>query len=384
MTAPRYTGPTAVADASAALRAGRMVLVVGEADGAFRGDLVLAAEHVTAASVNAVTTLARGLPHVAMRSAALDALGIPPADPTATGPGRDMFRVSVALAGPNANRVSASGRAKTIRALADPTRVAAEFQWPGHIFPLGCAADGVLSVAATPEAAVDLVEQAGMAPAALLCEVCDADGEAPDLSALRRLAVEHDLPVVFVKDLLAYRRRALSRVTRRGEARIPLAAGEFRAIGFTDGLDREHIAFVHGDLAPGVTPLVRLHFECILGDVLGSGHCRCRARLEQALHSVAESGCGALIYVRARTTAVRDTLCVSAQADPGAGAAHPVGHSDLQSAFDILDELGMREIRLLADTGEAHLAPEHVHVVESVPLSDAAIPHRLDPIGSIP
>ncbi|MGK8486431.1 3,4-dihydroxy-2-butanone-4-phosphate synthase [Nocardia asiatica] len=395
MTAsPRPTGRTRVAEATAALRSGRMILVLSEVDGACRGDLVMAAACVTAEAVNVMTTLGCGLIHVSMRSAALDVLGIPPADPTATGPGRKRFRVSVRLAGSQAGGVRASQRAHTIRTLADPASTASTFARPGHVFPLGCAAAGVLSVPACPEAAVDLVELAALAPVGVLCEVCGSDGEQAGRAELLEIARTHGFPVVSVDDLVAYRRRELCRVQRRGVARIPLPMGEFRAIGFTDGLDREHVAFVHGDPAAGGAPLVRLHFECLAGDVFGSRHCGCRAKLEDALDRIARAGDGVLVYVRARSTAVRDTLraCATEGESPCA-EAHPVGHSDLQSAFDILDELAMREIRLLSDVAEASLEPERVRVVERIPLSENAAragaetpaphPHAGDRIGSM-
>ncbi|WP_280252350.1 3,4-dihydroxy-2-butanone-4-phosphate synthase [Nocardia abscessus] len=372
MTAsPRPNGRTRVAEATAALRSGRMILVLGETDGACRGDLVMAAECMTAEAANVMTTLGCGLIHVSMRSAALDVLRIPPADPTATGPGRDLFRVSVGLAG--AGGISASQRAQTIRALADPASTPARFTRPGHVFPLGCAAGGVLSVPAYPEAAADLVELAGMAPVGVLCEVCGSDGEQAGRAELLEFARAHGFPVVSLDDLVAYRRRELCRVKRRGVARIPLPMGEFRAIGFTDGLDREHVAFVHGDPAAGSAPLVRLHFECLAGDVFGSRHCGCRAKLEEALDRIARAGDGVLVYVRARSTAVRDTLRACAtEGESHCAEAHPVGHSDLQSAFDILDELAMREIRLLSDVAEASLEPERVRIVERIPLSDTS------------
>ncbi|MGW5377854.1 3,4-dihydroxy-2-butanone-4-phosphate synthase [Nocardia sp. NPDC003999] len=392
-TAPRPAGWTRVAEATAALRSGRMILVLGEAGDVCRGDLVMAAERMTAEAVNAMTTIGCGLVHVAMRSAALDALEIPPADPSATGPGRDLFRVSVRLAGAAADGVRASFRARTIRALADSASTPSTFTRPGYVFPLGCAAGGVLSVPACPEAAVDLVELAGMAPVAALCEVCGADGEQAGRGELFELGRAHGLPVVSIDDLIAYRRRELCRVRRRGVARIPLPMGEFRAIGFTDGLDREHVAFVHGDPATDVAPLVRLHFECLAGDVFGSRRCGCRDKLERALDRIARAGSGVLVYIRAHSTAVCDTLrACRIDGESGCSDTHPVDDGDVQSAFDILDELAVREIRLLSDAGEAAVEPEQVRVVERVVLSDSisrssvkglAAPRADDRIGSL-
>ncbi|MBF6191590.1 3,4-dihydroxy-2-butanone-4-phosphate synthase [Nocardia sp. CDC186] len=390
--APRTTGRTRVAEATAALRAGRMILVLGETSDGCRGDLVMAAQRVTAEAVNAMASLGCGLIHVSMRAAALDALGIPPADPAATGPDRDLFRVSVRLAGAEADGVRASRRAQTVRALADPASTPSTFARPGHVFPLGCAAGGVLSVPACPEAAVDLAELAGMAPVGVLCEVCGADGEQAGRSQLLALGRDHGLPVVSIDDLVAYRKRELCRVRRRGVARIPLPMGEFRAVGFTDGLDRAHVAFVHGDPAADVAPLVRLHFECLAGDVFGSRRCRCRGALDRALDRIARDGSGVLVYIRARTTAVRDTLR-ACRADGESGSAEAQRHSDLQSAFDILDALAVREIRLLCDAGEAAVEPERARIVARIPLTHSArhpdaetlvTPRAGDRIGSLP
>ncbi|MFE7747142.1 3,4-dihydroxy-2-butanone-4-phosphate synthase [Nocardia sp. NPDC057455] len=389
-TSPRQAARTRVAEAMAALRTGRMILVLAESDGGCRGDLVMAAERMTAEAAKAMMTIGCGLIHVSMRSAALDALEIPPADPTSTGPGRELFRVSVALAGSEAGGVRASHRAYTIRALADPSSTPSTFTRPGHVFPLGCAAGGVLSVPACPEAAVDLVELAGMAPVGVLCEVCGADGEQAGRAELLDLGREHGLPVVSIDDLVAYRRRELCRVRRRGVARIPLPMGEFRAIGFTDGLDREHVAFVHGDPAANLAPLVRLQFECLAGDVFGSRHCGCRAELDHALDRIARSGCGVLVYIRARSTAVRDTLR-ACRSDVGrlCAEAHLVGPGDIQSAFDMLDELGLREVRLLSDAVEVAVEPGQVRVIERIPLSHdhrgarTLAPPHTDRIGSL-
>lgn len=367
MSDPRTeTGHLAVSAALTALRAGRVIVLADAADDGVRGHLVLAAEHVTAAAITVLGGLGCGLVQVALPATALDEFGVPPADPAGTGPDRSRYRVSVALAGTSG--VRASQRAATVRALASAEP--AEFARPGHVFPLGTVAGGVLALPDVPEAAVDLTELAGLRPAGVLCEITGADGEWPTWPELTELGRAHGFPVVTVAELIAYRRRELCRVTRHGAARIPLPHGEFRAIGFTDGLDREHVAFVHGDPARADAPLVRLHFECIIGDVLGSRACGCRDALHDALDRIARAGCGALIYVRVGTTAIGDTLRSRLHGGESAPPqAHPVGHSDLQSAFDILDDLGMREIRLLTEPGETHAVPAHIRVSARIPLS---------------
>ncbi|MEV0685461.1 3,4-dihydroxy-2-butanone-4-phosphate synthase [Nocardia sp. NPDC050378] len=375
---PIETAYPAVTATLGALRAGRMAVVVDEVAGGYRGHLLLAAEHVTGAAITVLGGLGCGLVQVAMPATELDALEIPPADPSGTEAERSRHRVAVTLAAAQAGGICASQRAATLRALIEPGRAATDFTRPGHIFPVGTADDGVLAVPDVPEAAVDIAELAGLRPAAVLCEFIGADGEWPTLAELTELGQAHGFPLVTVRQLLAYRRRELCRVTNHGAARIPVPHGEFQAVGFTDGLGREHVALLHGDPASAPRPLVRLHFECILGDVLGALSCGCRDALDAAMRRIVETGCGALIYIRAGKTAIGDTL----RAGGHVGNAtfqqpHPVGHSDLQSAFDILDELGMREIRLLTEPGETYAVPAHVHVVQHLALSGRRLESRL-------
>ncbi len=352
-----------------ALRRGRMVLLVSEIDGGYRGDLVLAAERATAESVNLLSGIGRGLVHVAMRSAELDRLEIPPADPCATDRVRNRFRVPVGPVGSAAAGVYASQRAKTIRALADPSSTAREFSRLGHVFPLGCAEQGVLDAPAPPEAAMDLAGQAGMSPAGVLCEVCGADGEAARLTELLELGAAHGLPVVSIEDLVDYRWRALCRVERRGVARIPLPVGEFRAVGYSDGLGRDHIAFVHGRPRTDHVPLVRVHVECLFGDTLGSLFCDCGARFERALELIARAGHGVLVYVHSHDAVLRG-LPASYAGESRTAATHPVDRADLLSAFEILDDLGLHEIRLLTAPDEDHFIPDQVRILDRIALTE--------------
>ncbi|WP_269475352.1 3,4-dihydroxy-2-butanone-4-phosphate synthase [Nocardia wallacei] len=368
-----------------ALRDGRMVLVVGAEGGGYRGHLVLAAEHATAEAVNAMTTVGRGLVQVAVPSEALDRLEIPPADPTATGPGRKLFRMPVGLAGAGAG-VRASERARTVRALADPASRPGDFTRPGQVFPLGCADGGVLAVPAPPEAAVDLARLAGVASAAAMCEVCAADGEPAELPELHELGRRHRLPVVSIDDVVEYRRRELARVHRRGTARIPLPAGEFRAYGFTDGLGREHIAFVYGHPVSTITPLVRVHGECLFGDALGSLRCDCRTGLDHALRRIARAGHGVLVYIRSREGFTREPTRPPSSGT-GHPATHPVDYWDLRTAFDILDELGIHEIRLLTDPALASRplrpAVEPVRILGLIPLWETVSRADTEPVSRV-
>ncbi|MET8651614.1 3,4-dihydroxy-2-butanone-4-phosphate synthase [Nocardia aurea] len=400
------SGPAAVEFAVEAVRSGRMVIVVAGEDDSATGNLVLGAGHVSAEAVNFMATRGRGLIRVAMSAARLDALGIPPADTTATGPARDTFRVSVDVAAATTRGISARGRAETIRALVDPAATERDFTRPGYVFPVGCREGGLLAavgesavrsrvaapappvaVTAQPEgvaswvgaatvpppavglhadAAVELLVAAGMEPAAVLCEICGVDGELAELPELLELGAAHDIPVIGIAELIEYRRRELCRVQRAGEARIPLEAGQFRAIGYVDGTGREHIALVHGDLARAEAPLARVQSECLLGDVFGSRRCECRDSLRRSLALIAETGDGVLVYLRGPDDVVSRTPATCPRASPDAAARNALVHSDIRSAGDILTDLGVHAVRLLVDSADTVDLPADIAVVERV------------------
>jgi 3,4-dihydroxy 2-butanone 4-phosphate synthase/GTP cyclohydrolase II len=225
----------------------------------------------------------------------------------------------------------------------------------------------VLDVPAPPEAAMDLAEQAGMSPAGVLCQVCGADGDALGLSDLLELGGRYGLPVVWIEDLIAYRRRELCRVERRGVARIPLPVGEFRAVGFVDGLGRDHVAFVHGRPGADRVPLVRVHVECLFGDTLGSLFCDCGMRFECALELIARAGHGVLVYIRSRDAVLRGLPVTTGE--NATATTHSVDQADLLSAFEILDDLGLHEIRLLTAPDEDHFVPEQVRILDRIAMT---------------
>lgn len=324
-----------VSEAVAALRSGQMVIVVDDADRENEGDFVLAAEFASAEAVNFMATFGRGLICVPMLTEALDTLDIPPAVANNTDPKQTAFRVSVDHAR-TATGISAKDRATTIRALADPHSRPTDFTRPGHVFPLGYTRGGVLSRPGHTEAAVDLAVLSGLAPAGVICEICSADGEMARLPELLDVGRRHGLPVLTIADLVVHRQRELSMVTRQGEARLPLAAATFRAVGFVDGAGREHIALVKGELHSTPVPLVGVYAEHLVGDVFGSG----RDRLELALQRIADHGNGALIYLRA-TKAAGGQPAIHESALPT--------HEE-RIAQEILADLGIRHFRRLALT----------------------------------
>ena len=339
--AGQRSGLATVADAVDALRAGQMVIVVDDADRENEGDFVLAAEHVSAQAINFMATFGRGLICVPMRTEALDALEIPPAVAHNSDPHRTAFRVSVDHATLAKTGISARDRANTIRALVDPKSAPTDFTRPGHVFPLGYTEGGVLARPGHTEAAVDLVTMSGLAPAGVICEICSADGEMARMPELLEIGRAHGLPVLAIADLIAYRRRESCKVKRIGDARLPLAMGTFRAVGFIDESNREHVALVLGAVDNGPVPLVSIHAESLIGDVFGPG----RDQLEQSLSRIAAHGNGAVIYLRdGNATGVAGLMRGRSLDQHAAGVAG-----------EILANLGVREFRLLTDEPTAEV-----------------------------
>lgn len=321
-----------VPDAVDALRCGQMVIVVDDEDRENEGDFVLAADFVSPEAINFMATFGRGLICVPMLTETLDALDIPPAVANNTDSKQTAFRVAVDHARLTTTGISARDRANTILALADPRSRPMDFTRPGHVFPLGYRRGGVLTRPGHTEAAVDLAVLAGLTPAAVICEICSADGEMARLPELMEIGSKHGLPVLRIADLITHRKRELSQVTRAGEARLPLAAGVFRAIGFVDGAGCEHIALVTSEPNGRSVPLVAVHTEDLVDDVFGSG----RDRLESLLQLIAENGNGVLIYLRtAKTT-------VMARCEPA------LAGQDERIAEEILADLGIRHFRRFA------------------------------------
>ena len=328
------TVPAAVA----ALRSGQMIILVDAQDREDEGDLVMPAQLVTPDAVNFMATHGRGLVCVATTRETLDRLAIPPMTATPSDPLGTAFHVGVDHRTLCTTGISASDRAATIRALASAESVPSDFTQPGHVFPLAAREGGVLERPGHTEASVDLVRMAALAPAAVICEIANAAGEMARRPALRELARQHELPMLTIDDLLAYRLAHQPLVQRTATARLPLAHGEFTAIGYrglTDG--REHLALVRR--APTTKgALVYVHPECPIGDVFDSQRCKCAMRLDGALREIADSGSGAVVYLRtadgSRNTHHRSETTVD----------------DYWVATQIVTDLGIASPRLLTDS----------------------------------
>lgn len=370
-----------VEEAAAAISRGEMVVVIDSPDRENEGDLVMAAEHATASDINFMATQGRGLICVPLLPERLEALGIPPMVVGSSDSHGTAFHISVDLKEGTTTGISASDRAKTIRALADPATVGSDLTRPGHVFPLAYSKGGVLRRAGHTEAAIDLSQLAGCGSAAVICEIAREDGEMARLPALLAFAEQHGLLVLAISDLIAYRRRTERLVSRVSEAEMPLDQGNFRVVGYRDLLDEtEHLALVLGHIAGRDSVLVRMHSECLTGDVFGSRRCDCGRQLNLALEMIAAEGHGAVVYLRGhegRGIGLLEKIHAYRLQDSGLDTVdanlalgHPVDRRDYGTGMQILTDLGIKAVRLLTNNPakRAGLAGYGLTVSDTVPL----------------
>lgn len=376
-----------LAEALAEIRAGRMIVVTDATDRENEGDLVMAAQHVTPEAVNFMTREGRGMVCVPLLPERLAALDLPQMVARNTAPLGTAFTVTVDFREGLTTGISAFERAATIRALADPRRGAEDFVRPGHIFPLAAAAGGVLERPGHTEAAVDLARMAGLEPAGLLCEILAPDGHMARGAELARFAEAHGLAMLAIADLVASRRQAETHLARVAEARLPSTHGEFAVSAFEDATGLTHLALTMGDPAGEPPCLVRIHSECLTGDVFGSRRCDCGEQLEAALAAVAREGRGALIYLRqeGRGIGLANKIRAYALQDGGldtVDANHQLGlpadGRDYHVAGAMLRALGITRILLLTNNPAKvrDLAAWDIDVVERRPLILPAHPEN--------
>ena len=290
-----------VEDAIEDIRCGRMVIVADDEDRENEGDLVMAASAVTPEHVNFMLEYGRGLICVTLTPERADELDLPLMTDDNTDPLGTAFTVSVdghTRFGVTTG-ISAQDRSKTIELLADPITVPTDLRRPGHIFPLRAKAGGVLWRVGQTEASVDLARLAGLEPVGVICEILDSDGKMSRRPQLEALAKEHDLKFITVAQLVAYRLTRTRLVERIATAKMPTDFGDFDVIGYRSVMDgREHVALVKGDVTGKINVLVRMHSECLTGDVFGSMRCDCGEQLQAAMRQVEEEGVGAIVYLR--------------------------------------------------------------------------------------
>ncbi len=290
-----------VADAIEDIRQGKMVIVADDEDRENEGDLVCAASEITPETINFMTKYGRGLICVAMTNERADELGLPLMTENNTDPHRTAFTVSVDadVRFGVTTGISAHDRAKTIQILIDPETKPNDLRRPGHIFPLRARPGGVLRRVGQTEAAVDLARLAGLPAAGVICEILKEDGTMARRPELEIVAQEHGLKFVTVAQLVSYRLARERLVRRVAEADLPTDYGVFRVIGYSNLVDdRDHVALVAGDLAGQSDVLVRMHSECLTGDVFGSQRCDCGEQLHAAMRRIQEDGAGVIVYLR--------------------------------------------------------------------------------------
>ena len=282
------------------IRAGKMVILVDDEDRENEGDLCMAAEAVTPEAINFMAKYGRGLICLTLDRAHVKKLNLPMMVEKNKSPFETGFTVSIEARTGVTTGISAADRARTIQAAVEPDARPDDLVSPGHIFPLRARRGGVLERTGQTEGSVDLARLAGMTHAGVICEIMKDDGTMARMPDLEEFAAKHDMKIATIADLVAYRLRRDTLVHRAVEARLPSHfGGEFKAIVYANDVDKhEHLALVKGDIDPDKEIMVRVHSECLTGDVFGSDRCDCGSQLQEAMRMVSEAGTGVILYMR--------------------------------------------------------------------------------------
>jgi len=363
------------------LRRGRMLVVLDDEDRENEGDLVCAAQFATAEIVNFMATHARGLICMPMVAERLDELELPLMVHENTAPRRTAFCVSIGARRGVTTGISAADRAATIRLAAEPTTRPADLSRPGHVFPLRAQPGGVLRRAGHTEASVDLCRLAGLRPAAVICEVMNEDGSMARTAELEVMAARHGLRMITIAELIRYRMRNERLVERVASPELPTRAGKWRIHAFRHALGNQtHVALVMGEPRPEEPLLVRVHSQCLTGDVFGSTRCDCGEQLHRAMSLIAAEGRGAILYLRQEGRGIglvnklrayelqdreqHDTVDANLRLGFGADVR------DYGVGAQILYDLGIRRLRLMTNNMGKYVALEGygLEIVERVPL----------------
>ncbi|HEV2713277.1 MAG TPA: bifunctional 3,4-dihydroxy-2-butanone-4-phosphate synthase/GTP cyclohydrolase II [Gaiellaceae bacterium] len=369
-----------IEEAIADIRDGKFVVVVDAADRENEGDLTIAAQFATPEAINFMATHARGLICLCLTPERCDELALRPMAENNEAPLQTAFTVSIEAREGVTTGISAADRSRTIQTAIDPNRSAGDLVQPGHVFPLRARPGGVLERTGQTEAAVDLARLAGLIPAGVVCEVMNEDGTMARVPDLAEFCERHGIKLITVADLIEYRRRTEKLVERTVSVRLPTAYGDFTAIAFREKLTgKNHVALVRGDVEGADDVLVRVHSECLTGDVFHSLRCDCGEQLEQALAQINAEGVGVLLYMpqEGRGLGLLNKLKAYELQENGLDTVEanielgfPADARDWGIGNQILAELGLTTIRILTNNPKKITGLEGfgLTVVEQVPI----------------